>query len=292
MEIELAHISSLKPELVPLLKLEKLFQKERRVNLPSLESGEDASHKQHALLTDGMLGSAMGSNLSAAFLCTPSSALLSQVPLSHEDSALDPSLLPQGMVDVNNQQVDLRRHNSWTMLAEEVGTIELAEVMAINTMAPFILCARLKPLLLRGQDVEQKGNSVAAMQGDAHSPSLAESILSAGVGGPPSSAFGEKKQTRGKQTLGGIPPRPRRDKGGGGDIEGGVASHGVPASLCRFIVNVSSMEGKFYRAKLPTHPHTNMAKAGLNMLTRTCAGEYAENFIYMTAVDTGWSEYP
>jgi NAD(P)-dependent dehydrogenase (short-subunit alcohol dehydrogenase family) len=51
------------------------------------------------------------------------------------------------------------------------------------------------------------------------------------------------------------------------------------------------MEGKFYRAKLPTHPHTNMAKAGLNMLTRTCAGEYAENFIYMTAVDTGWSAY-
>jgi NAD(P)-dependent dehydrogenase (short-subunit alcohol dehydrogenase family) len=294
MEIELAHTSSLSPQLLPLLKLEGLFQNERRGTLPSLERGDEASPKQHALLTDGMLGSAMGGkgDLVTALTYSPSSALLSQVPLSHEDSALDPSLLPKGMVDVNNQQVDLRRHNSWTMLAEEVGTIELAEVMAINTMAPFILCARLKPLLLRGQDGCSKESNSGAMQGAAESPSLAESILSsAGVGGPTSSAVGGKKQTRGKQTLGGIPPRPRRDKGGGGDIEGGVASHGVPANLCRFIVNVSSMEGKFYRAKLPTHPHTNMAKAGLNMLTRTCAGEYAENFIYMTAVDTGWSEF-
>ena len=36
----------------------------------------------------------------------------------------------------------------------------------------------------------------------------------------------------------------------------------------RFIVNVSAMEGKFYRYKKATHPHTNMAKAALNMMTR------------------------
>ena len=49
------------------------------------------------------------------------------------------------------------------------------------------------------------------------------------------------------------------------------------------------MEGKFYFFKLPTHPHTNMAKAALNMLTRTAAGEYAgAHGIFMTAVDTGW----
>jgi NAD(P)-dependent dehydrogenase (short-subunit alcohol dehydrogenase family) len=36
----------------------------------------------------------------------------------------------------------------------------------------------------------------------------------------------------------------------------------------KFIVNVSAMEGKFYRFKTSTHPHTNMAKAALNMLTR------------------------
>ena len=101
------------------------------------------------------------------------------------------------------------------------------------------------------------------------------------------STGGGSKQPRGK-AIGGAAPRPRRDREGGYGLEGSTAAHGVPGEQCRFIVNVSSMEGKFYRAKLPTHPHTNMAKAALNMLTRTSAGEYAENFIYMTAVDTGW----
>ena len=40
--------------------------------------------------------------------------------------------------------------------------------------------------------------------------------------------------------------------------------------------------------KQPTHPHTNMAKAALNMMTRTSAADYAKCGIYMTAVDTGW----
>ena len=77
----------------------------------------------------------------------------------------------------------------------------------------------------------------------------------------------------------------------------------VPALLCaqlrpllrasphrrKFVVNVSAMEGQFHRwAKTSAHPHTNMAKAALNMLTRTCAHEYREDGIYMTAVDTGW----
>ena len=65
------------------------------------------------------------------------------------------------------------------------------------------------------------------------------------------------------------------------------------------------MEGKFYRHKSPNHPHTNMAKAALNMLTRTSAGDYSESRIYMNrsvlgrqldcaanmvyfSVDTGW----
>jgi NAD(P)-dependent dehydrogenase (short-subunit alcohol dehydrogenase family) len=57
----------------------------------------------------------------------------------------------------------------------------------------------------------------------------------------------------------------------------------------RFIVNVSAMEGQFARnSKLPDHPHTNMAKAALNMLTRTSAGDLAERGIYMNSVDTGW----
>ena len=56
-----------------------------------------------------------------------------------------------------------------------------------------------------------------------------------------------------------------------------------------FVVNVSAMEGKFYRYKTPNHPHTNMAKASLNMLVRTCGADLAKRLrIYMTAVDTGW----
>jgi Dehydrogenases with different specificities (related to short-chain alcohol dehydrogenases) len=58
----------------------------------------------------------------------------------------------------------------------------------------------------------------------------------------------------------------------------------------KYVVNVSAMEGQFSRAyKGPGHPHTNMAKAALNMLTRTSAGEMLErDAILMTAVDTGW----
>jgi NAD(P)-dependent dehydrogenase (short-subunit alcohol dehydrogenase family) len=57
-----------------------------------------------------------------------------------------------------------------------------------------------------------------------------------------------------------------------------------------YVVNVSAMEGQFGRGyKGPGHPHTNMAKAALNMLTRTSAGEMLEtDGILMTAVDTGW----
>lgn len=57
----------------------------------------------------------------------------------------------------------------------------------------------------------------------------------------------------------------------------------------KHIVNVTAMEGKFYRFnKAERHPHTNMAKAALNMLTHTAAGELAKHGIYMNAVDTGW----
>ncbi len=58
----------------------------------------------------------------------------------------------------------------------------------------------------------------------------------------------------------------------------------------KYVVNVSAMEGQFSRRyKGPGHPHTNMAKAALNMLTRTSAGEMFEaDRILMTAVDTGW----
>ena len=62
------------------------------------------------------------------------------------------------------------------------------------------------------------------------------------------------------------------------------------AARRKYVVNVSAMEGQFGRGyKGPGHPHTNMAKAALNMLTRTSAKEMLESDgILMTAVDTGW----
>ncbi|TDS15091.1 short subunit dehydrogenase [Maribacter caenipelagi] len=57
----------------------------------------------------------------------------------------------------------------------------------------------------------------------------------------------------------------------------------------KHIINVTAMEGKFHRFfKESRHPHTNMAKAALNMLTHTAAGELAKDGIFMNAVDTGW----
>lgn len=58
--------------------------------------------------------------------------------------------------------------------------------------------------------------------------------------------------------------------------------------LDRYIINVSSVEGIFNHFKRTTHPHTNMAKAALNMMTRTVARYYKQFGIYMSGVDTGW----
>ncbi len=109
------------------------------------------------------------------------------------------------------QQVDLRDRNSWRLALDEVPTIELLEVHLVNAVAPYILNARLQPLMRRA---------------------------------------------------------PERDK---------------------HIVNVSAMEGQFYRKwKTDRHPHTNMAKAALNMMTRTSAADYVRDGIHMNSVDTGW----
>ena len=118
---------------------------------------------------------------------------------------------PIGLLDQDLQQLDLRGHNSWRLLLAEVPSVELLEVHLVNAIAPFIINARLKPLLMR---------------------------------------------------------TPERDK---------------------HIVNVSAVEGQFYRShKTIRHPHTNMAKAALNMMTRTSAADYAADGIHMNSVDTGW----
>ena len=59
--------------------------------------------------------------------------------------------------------------------------------------------------------------------------------------------------------------------------------------LPSFIINVTAMEGIFFAPRKKTrHPHTNMAKAALNMMTRTVAAHYEKNKIFMNSVDTGW----
>ena len=138
-------------------------------------------------------------------------AELSQVPLLPEELAAQKDLFPEGRLDQDLQQVDLRDRNSWRLLLAEVPSVELLEVQLVNAVAPFILNARLKPLMLR---------------------------------------------------------TPNRDK---------------------HIVNVSAVEGQFYRSfKTTRHPHTNMAKAALNMMTRTSAADYHADGIHMNSVDTGW----
>ena len=143
-------------------------------------------------------------------------AELSQLPLLAEEFAGQSHLFPQGQLDQDLQQVDMRGRNSWRLLMHEVPSVELLEVQLVNAIAPFLINARLKPLMLRS---------------------------------PPSGECSRDKH----------------------------------------IVNVSAVEGQFYRKfKTTRHPHTNMAKAALNMMTRTSATDYHGDGIHMNAVDTGW----
>jgi NAD(P)-dependent dehydrogenase (short-subunit alcohol dehydrogenase family) len=138
-------------------------------------------------------------------------ATASQVALLSEDLATQSDWFPEGRLDQDLQQVDLRGRNSWRLLLAEVSTVEVLEVQLVNAVAPFVINARLKALMLR---------------------------------------------------------TPGRDK---------------------HIVNVSAVEGRFYRSfKTTRHPHTNMAKAALNMMTRTAAADYQSDGIHMNSVDTGW----
>lgn len=250
------------------------------------------------------MGTSISSNVPVTIMPT---ALQSQMIMAPGDaeSLHDLKSFPVGMQDVNEQQIDLRHHNSWRMRLHEVSTPELIEVMAINTAAPFILNSRLKPLMMRPNPLSSSPTTTATTTENSSSSSsttlmttiqpkpfhgtgtssLAESLLASMTS---TTDLNEKLGgTKRGQPVGGANKRPRKEVMGG-NLEGEQASHGIPVEKCRFIVNVSAMEGKFYRAKTTAHPHTNMAKAALNMMTRTSATDYAEAYIYMTAVDTGW----
>ena len=139
------------------------------------------------------------------------SAKLSQIPYSFDNALVAKEVFPEGELDADLQQVDLRKTNSWRLKLGQIETTEMIEVQLVNSVAPFVLCNRLSEVM--------------------------------------------KKDNTGK----------------------------------KHIINVSAMEGKFYRDfKEDRHPHTNMAKAALNMLTHTAAGTLAKDGIFMNAVDTGW----
>jgi NAD(P)-dependent dehydrogenase (short-subunit alcohol dehydrogenase family) len=175
--------------------------------LPVAEADPARPEQGGALDTTGLLawhGGRGGVGITA-------SSDLSQVRYAYDDATRRSDLYPDGALDVDLQQVDLRLQNTWRLAMEAVPTPEMLEVQLVNAVAPFILCARLKALMMR---------------------------------------------------------HPGRDK---------------------HIVNVTAMEGIFSRGtKTDKHPHTNMAKAALNMMTLTAARGYVDDGIHMNAVDTGW----
>ncbi len=197
MENEMADTSDLDEKAQALLKNHEAFKSELISMTPRDLSDEEA-------LPVVWHGKGPGIGIRA-------SAELSQIPYSYDESLEAKEVFPEGKLDADLQQVDLRTTNSWRLKIGEINPSEMLEVQLVNSVAPFVLINKLVELM--------------------------------------------KKDNTGK----------------------------------KHIVNVTAMEGKFYRFKKePRHPHTNMAKAALNMMTHTAAGELAEYGIYMNAVDTGW----
>ena len=153
-----------------------------------------------------------------------------------------------------------------------------------------MLNGRLKPLMMRGRAIPDPLPTRPARASAADKlKSLAELLLEERQQQEADAAAGSSSSSSasssGRHSGTGAARRDHKIKGGG-PMMGEVAPP-VPAELCRFIVNVSAMEGKFHRHKTANHPHTNAAKAALNMMTRTSSQDYAKDFIYMTSVDTG-----
>src|SRR3954451_20404372 len=92
------------------------------------------------------------------------SAKLSPFPLLPEDRH-DRDLFPEGRLDQDLQQVDLRGRNSWRLLLAEVSSVELLEVQLVNAVAPFIINARLKPLMVRTANRDKHIVNVSAVVG-------------------------------------------------------------------------------------------------------------------------------
>jgi NAD(P)-dependent dehydrogenase (short-subunit alcohol dehydrogenase family) len=93
---------------------------------------------------------------------------MSQMVILPEDAGVSEDILPPGVSDINGQQLDLRQTNSWLLKMEEVSTPEVIECMFVNAIAPFVLNARLKPLMTMPQNDSRPDRyiiNVSAMEG-------------------------------------------------------------------------------------------------------------------------------
>jgi hypothetical protein len=71
------------------------------------------------------------------------SAKLSQIPYSFDNTLVANEVFPEGELDADLQQVDLRKTNSWRLRLGQIETTEMIEVQLVNSVAPFVLCNRL-----------------------------------------------------------------------------------------------------------------------------------------------------
>lgn len=182
-----------------------------------------------------VLGAPLGASRDVPLLTTESVVVprVSAQAVAKHDSSL---CMPIVALDLVSEATDERLVNSWMQNLADIHVGEASEVMLINTLAPFVLNARLKPALMnRGEGYTFPAVPTSSAKKKRFDPAIHFS---------------------------------------GGDR--------------RFIINVSAMEGQFNRQKTTKHPHTNMAKAALNMMTRTSASDYASVGIFMNSVDTGW----
>src|SRR5258706_7711967 len=98
------------------------------------------------------------------FSSNKTAAELSQVRLLPEEYLESKGLFPEGVLDQDLQQVDLRGRNSWRLLLSEVSAVELLEVQLVNAVAPFVLNARLKELMLRAPGRDRHIVNVSAVE--------------------------------------------------------------------------------------------------------------------------------
>jgi NAD(P)-dependent dehydrogenase (short-subunit alcohol dehydrogenase family) len=95
------------------------------------------------------------------------SAKLSQIPYSFDNTLVANEVFPEGELDADLQQVDLRKTNSWRLRLGQIETTEMIEVQLVNSVAPFVLCNRLSEIMKKDNTGKNIIN-VSAMEGKFH----------------------------------------------------------------------------------------------------------------------------